>query len=224
MSEARKRGLTQSQSSIFSASPSPRYTGREIPQTQSKIFEPLEPEPRPMTFAREQYHKTTIEFRSRFSTILSAQKRVTNSRHSPAGKKLQQNPTTTYLLGDNRSTFFKKSVDDHFGVPKNFEPKYANDSAFERKQKELYNGYSPSKEEESPSKQENTEFSARERKTMDRVSVFDTNYYRPPVRYAQKRTASLQHTIRICARTRYPGFQRVWRQENSGILQKAPNR
>ena len=180
MSEARKRGLTQSQSSIFTASPSPRCPGREIPQTQSKIFEPLESRPRPMTFAREQYHKTTIDFGPDSPQYSAPKRESTNSRHSPAGKKLQQNPTTTYLLGDNRSTFFKKSVDEHFGVPKNFEPKYANDSAFERKQKELYNGYSPSKEEESPSKKENTEFSARERKTMDRVSVFDTNSYRPP--------------------------------------------
>ena len=188
MSEARKRGLTQSQSSIFSASPSPRYTGREIPQTQSKIFQPPEPESRPMTFAREQYHKSTISFGPDSPQYSAPKRESRDSKHSPAGKKLQQNSSTTYLLGDNRSTFFRKSVDDHFGVPKDFEPKYANDSAFDRKQKELYNGYSPSREEESPSKQENPVFSARERKTMDRVSVFDTNNYRPPVDVPKENT------------------------------------
>jgi hypothetical protein len=181
MSEARLRGLNQSQSNIFSASPSSssRQKTREIPQNQSKIFEPLEQKPKPMTYAREQYHRTTINFGDETSQFSEPSKPLYQTNLSPAGKKTLQNQTTKYLLGNDRGTFFKKSVDENFGVPKDFEPKYANDSAFERKQKELYNGFSPSKVE-SPPRQDYEFYNPRERKLQDRVSVFDTNNYKPP--------------------------------------------
>lgn len=177
MSEARIRGLTQSHSSIFSASPSQRINRREIPQSQSKIFEPLVTKPKPMTYAREQYHRTTISFGDESPTFHEEKPAFYDTKSSPAGKKGMQNASTKYLLGNDRSTFFKKSVDEYLGVPQKFEPKYSNDSAFERKQKDLYDGYSPGKEE-SPSKEETFQYSARERKTLDRVSVFDRNDYK----------------------------------------------
>ena len=180
MSEARIRGLNQSQSNIFSPGPSQAQKRRNVPQTQSKIFEPLEQKTKPMSYAREQYHKSTISLGRDSPPSYDDTKYQKTSNFSPAGKKTHQNQSTKYLLGDDRSTFFKKSVNDYFGIPKDFEPKYSNESAFDRRQKELYNGFSPSKLDESPSKREYEEFSARERKMQDRVSVFDTNKYRQP--------------------------------------------
>ena len=178
MSEARRRGLTQSQSNIFSTSPSSSYKGREVNQTQSRIFEPLEASSKPMTYAREKYQKTTIHLGNDSPAYREEPHYSSQVNHSPAGKRIQQNSTTTYLLGNDRSTFFKKSVNEHFGVPKDFEPRYSNDTAFERKQKEFNNGYSPSKEE-SPNTYDNEYFTAKERKFQDRVSVFDANNYKP---------------------------------------------
>ena len=179
MSEARRRGLTQSQSNIFSGSPTTNNKRRDVPQTQSKIFEPLEVTSKPMTYAREKYQQTSIHLGNDPDPYREEQTYYAQDNCSPAGKRIQQNSTTKYLLGNDRSTFFKKSVNEHYGVPKDFEPKYANDTAFERKQKELYNGFSPSKEEESPSKIENENYNARDRKYQDRVSIFDTNNYKP---------------------------------------------
>lgn len=179
MSEARLRGLCQSQSHIFSsASPSMSQRTREIPQTKSKIFQPSQPEPKGMTYARYQYQKTTISLGNEPTSYREPNRDANFSDMSAAGVRTNQNDSTKYLIGNDRSTFHRKSVNEHLGIPRDFSPKYTKDSAFERKQREFYDGFSPSKDPPAAEDNYQDEFtSAKARKMQDRVSVFDTNKY-----------------------------------------------
>ncbi|OMJ69701.1 hypothetical protein SteCoe_32511 [Stentor coeruleus] len=179
MSEARLRNLCQSKSHIFSsASPSISQRTREIPQTQSKIFQPSQPEPKNMTYARYQYQKTTISLGNEPTSYREPTKEANFSDMSAAGIRTNQNDSTKYLIGNDRSTFHRKSVNDHLGIPKDFSPKYTKDSAFERKQREFYDGFSPNKDKPIVENNYQEEFtSAKARKMQDRVSVLDTKKY-----------------------------------------------
>ncbi|OMJ92891.1 hypothetical protein SteCoe_4224 [Stentor coeruleus] len=193
MSEARLRGLCQNRSHIFSSStPLTNYKTREIPQTQSKIFQPSKPEPTNMTFAKYQYHKTTISLgndQTNYQKNLaetSNMKIIKRNELYSAGTRTNQSQSTKYLLGNERGTFYRKSINDKIGMPKEFSPKYSADTAFERKQKEFYDGFSPSKKQ--PVQDENYEekLTAKERKNQDRVSIFDSKKYQANINDSPK--------------------------------------
>lgn len=176
MSEARIRNLAQSQSKIFENSPVERISRRDNPQSQSKIFTPLPYRHKPLTYARAQYERTSICLGTDKQERQSPSPPRPASAYSPAGKRTNQISSTKYLIGNEKSTFYKKSVNQNFGVPDQFEPKYSRDSAFERKQKEFNSGFSPKKgegDEGMHSEREN--LSAKERKLQDRVSFFDSS-------------------------------------------------
>lgn len=180
MSEARIRSLAQRQSNIFSSSPSSRIRPREIPQTESNIFTPLPYQPKPMSYSREKYNRASICLGQYYDdNNEKANQKSDHSGLSPAGKKTGQCSSTKYLLGNDRSSFYKKSVDDNLGVPSEFQPKYSQDSAFDRKQKEFNDGHSPQREKPER-KQIDENLTAKDRKFQDRVSVFDSNAYTAP--------------------------------------------
>lgn len=189
MSEARKRNLAQSQSKIFENSPAERIKRRDNPQSQSKIFTPLQYRHKPFTFARAQYEKTSICL-GKDNNSPSPSPPTNRSNLSPAGKKSNQIHSTKYLIGNEKSTFYKKSVNQTLGVPDQFEPKYNAESAFERKQKEFNGGFSPSKQKDEENFPDRENLTARERKLQDRVSVFDshkcTNTGKNPVKQVCK--------------------------------------
>ena len=177
MSEARIRNLAQSQSKIFENSPAERISKRDNPQSQSKIFTPLPYRHKPFTYARAQYERTSICLGTDKPDHQSPSPPRPATGFSPAGKRTNQISSTKYLIGNEKSTFYKKSVDQNLGLPDQFEPKYTRDSAFERKQKEFNSGFSPQKkgdgDEGTFSEREN--LTAKQRKLQDRVSVFDSS-------------------------------------------------
>jgi hypothetical protein len=182
MSEARIRSLAQNSSKIFSNSQPDRVRQRENPQSQSKIFKPLQFVPKRMTYAKAQYEK---------STIFLGKERTDYENHSPeagykenlspAGKRTGQQGSTKYLIGNERSTFYKKSINENLGVPEQFEPKYSKESAFERKQKEFNSGFSPIRKDEEE-QQASPCMTARERKMKDSISIFDRKVFHPEVK------------------------------------------
>ena len=194
MSEARIRNLAQSQSNIFTGGPpaqkvsSIKVNSRDSFQTESYIFTPEKFQPKPMTYAREKYNRATICLGTdyeqvdpcRSSNAVQSPSRV-HSGLSPAGKRTNQESSTKYLLGNDRSNFYKKSVNDHLGVPDNFEPIYDKSSAFERKQREFNDGFSPKRQEKVLQDQDIC-FTAKDRKLNDRVSIFDSNNYSIPTK------------------------------------------
>lgn len=176
MSEARIRSLAQNSSKIFSGSLPERIKQRENPQSQSKIFKPLNIIPKPLTYARAQYEKTTICLGKDKNEEKIDSPGRNHSNFSPAGKKTGQAASTKYLIGNERSSFYKKSINEKIPVNENFEPKYANQSAFERKQKEFNNGWSPERETKVIEKSASG-LTAKDRKLQDRVSIFDQKVY-----------------------------------------------
>ena len=176
MSEARIRSLAQNSSKIFSGSQPERIKQRENPQAQSKIFKPLNIIPKPLTYARAQYEKTTICLGKDKNDLDVDSPPRNHPNLSPAGRKTGQAASTKYLIGNERSNFYKKSINEKIPVNENFEPRYANQSAFERKQKEFNNGWSPEREEKTIEKSFSV-LSAKDRKMQDRVSIFDQKVY-----------------------------------------------
>lgn len=187
MSEARLRGLCQNRSHIFSsASPLTNYKTREIPQTQSKIFQPSKPEPTNMTFAKCQYHKTTISLGNDSTAYQKTSRENNNTKMLSAGTRTNQSQSTKYLLGNERGTFYRKSINEKLGKPKEFSPKYSITTAFERKQKEFYDGFSPSKEQPVQDESCEEKLTAKERKRQDRVSILDSKKYESNINDSSK--------------------------------------
>jgi hypothetical protein len=140
-----------------------------------------------MTYAREKYNRTNICLGSDYVEDISSEscKARPSSNLSPAGKRTGQDNNTKYLLGNDRSSFYKKSVDSNLGVPAEFIPKYKQQSAFDRKQNEFNDGFSP-KREERVLQDQDIYLTAKDRRLGDQVSIFDSNNYERPAREVRK--------------------------------------
>lgn len=176
MAEAKARRISHFKSEIFNEGPPPTqkrfHSANPKKQESSQIFTPHQHVPKPLSQSRERSYKNSDIFQAtkeQAALALDVSKHTDNTSMKVAGKKEKVYKMDWATRND--SHYYRRSVDKNIKIL-DFQPKYAEQTVQERKEKEFFGGFHPIHKIKEP-RAENSEKTARELKKLQMRSIFD---------------------------------------------------